>query len=300
MKIAYCPEFAYPLPEGHVFPMAKYRLLPERLIEFGIVDQEEFFRPKPVDSRLLEAVHCAEYIGRLSNLDLTVKEMRKTGFPLCENIMKREWLVTGGTVDGSLLALEEGVAGSIAGGTHHAFYDHGEGYCLLNDQVVAAQNLIDIKLAKKVLIIDLDVHQGNGTAALCAGRKDIFSLSLHAAKSYPTRKQKSDLDVALPTDCGDEEYLATLEATLQEVSSQFEADFVFYQAGVDVLADDRLGHLSLSLDGCMKRDEMIFDFCKEHDLPVFVTVGGGYSENLETILKAHCNTFTAAKALLVP
>ena len=293
-KIAYHPIYTHPLPEGHRFPMAKYELIPAQLLHGGTVQVEQFFEPGLANFETITLAHDADYCRQLMRLAISPAMVRRIGFPLSSQLIERELRIVQGAIDGSLFALEQGVAFNVAGGTHHAGSDWGEGFCLLNDQAVAAAYLVHKQLCKQVLVIDLDVHQGNGTANIFAGDDRVFTFSVHAAHNFPFRKEQSDLDVGLPDGIGDEDYLGMLEQHLRVVLRQVKPDFVFYQAGVDVLATDKLGKLALTKAGCRKRDELVFQYCKSMNIPVQVSMGGGYSPSIRDIVDAHCHTFKAA------
>lgn len=297
LSIAYAPCYAHPLPAGHRFPMLKYELLPEQLLREGTATAAEFFEPTPPPVADILRTHEASYYERLRQGQLTRPEERATGFPWSAALFEREVTILGGTIEGARRALAGGVALNVAGGTHHAFRDRGEGFCLLNDQAVAADWLLAHGHARQVLIVDLDVHQGNGTAAIFRHEPRVFTFSMHGARNYPARKEQSDLDLALPDGTADAEYLALLANTLPRLLDQVQPDFVFYLAGVDVLATDKLGHLSLSRAGCRQRDELVLGLCHRHGLPVVVCMGGGYSERIADIVEAHANTFRVAAGL---
>jgi len=300
LSIAWAPCYAHPLPQNHRFPMLKYELLPQQLLREGIVTEAAFFAPAPPPHEDILRVHAADYYHRLRHGQLTRQEERATGFPWSPQLIEREVTILGGTIECARRALHHGVALNIAGGTHHAFADRGEGFCLLNDQAAAAAYLLaDPTLGvRRVLIVDLDVHQGNGTAAIFRHEPRVFTFSMHGARNYPARKEQSDLDLPLPDGTDDAAYLALLEATLPRLLTEFQPDFVFYQAGVDVLATDKLGHLSLSRAGCRQRDEVVLGLCHRHRLPVVVCMGGGYSPRLADILDAHVNTYRVASELV--
>jgi len=277
--------------------MEKYELLPQQLLREGICTVSDFFTPASVSKTHVCRIHDPEYIAQLQGLDLDARAVRKIGFPLSKQLIDREFIIAGGTIQGAVAALEVGVAFNIAGGTHHAFYSHGEAFCLLNDQAIAAQFLLDHGYAKKIIIVDLDVHQGNGTAALFQNHQDVFTFSMHGAKNYPFKKEKSDLDLELEDGCTDEVYLEVLKNTLPELLEKQAPDFVFYLSGVDVLATDKLGRLSLSIAGCKQRDYFVFELCKQLKIPVQCSMGGGYSPAIKTIIEAHTNTYRAARDL---
>lgn len=297
ISIAYHPIYQLPLPEGHRFPMEKYDLLPKQLLHEGTCTAENFFRPEKIDRHSIEQVHSPTYLDKLYTLDLTPKEIRKIGFPLSSQLIEREIIIAGGTVEGAKRALTDGIAMNIAGGTHHAFSDHGEAFCLLNDQAIAAQYLMDHHHCKKILILDLDVHQGNGTAEIFIHQPNIFTLSMHGAKNYPFHKEKSDLDIAMPDGTDDEHYLQCLAETLPHQIEKIAPDFIFYLCGVDVIATDKLGRLALTLAGCKARDEYVLNLCNRKHIPVQCSMGGGYSKDIKIILEAHANTFRVAQSI---
>ena len=294
LKIAFDPIYVHPLPIGHRFPMMKYELIPEQLLYEGVVEQYDFFKPSTIDERFITLVHSPLYWERLKKLDLTAKEIRRTGFILSEQLINRETCIAQGTIEACDFALANGVAFNVAGGTHHAGSNWGEGFCLLNDQAIGAQYLLEQKKAKRILMIDLDVHQGNGTAEIFKRKAEVFTFSMHAERNFPFRKELSDLDIGLADGVGDEEYLGILEKNIKSLINQVKPDFIFYLAGVDVLATDKLGWLSLTQRGCKLRDELVFSYCKQFGLPVQVSMGGGYSPNIKNIVDAHCNTFKVA------
>ncbi len=298
IRIAHHPIYAHPLPEGHRFPMVKYDLLPQQLVHEGICEEAQFFSPSGMleDEHILRA-HDAEYFRLLSELELDRRSARRIGFPLSEALVKRERVIAKGTLEGCLYALEHGVAFNIAGGTHHAFSDRGEAFCLLNDQAIAAHYLLASGKARQILIVDLDVHQGNGTAEIFQHNPSVFTFSMHGKSNYPFQKEKSDLDIALPDQTGDEEYLEILEKHLDQLLQKLHPDFIFYLSGVDVLAEDKLGRLGLSLQGSRRRDEMVLSRCKALDIPVQCSMGGGYAPDIRTIVSAHAQTYKVARDL---
>ncbi|TPE45318.1 histone deacetylase family protein [Pontibacter mangrovi] len=297
LKIAWSEIFAHSLPEGHRFPMAKYDLLPEQLLYEGTIAQENLFAPEPLAEQFILDTHDTEYWQRLSNLQLTASEIRKTGFPLSEQLVQREVVIMNGTVQASLFALEYGVGMNIAGGTHHAFTDRGEGFCLLNDIAIAANHLLKYKSINKVLVVDLDVHQGNGTAQIFENEPRVFTFSMHCGHNYPFHKEKSDLDVPLEAGTDDKTYLKLLNDYLPRLIDEVQPEFVFFQSGVDVLATDKLGKLGMSIDGCKARDRAVLELCRKNNLPVTVSMGGGYSQKIAHIVEAHANTFRLAQQL---
>lgn len=294
LRIAWHPLYAHPLPEGHRFPMLKYELIPEQLLYEGLITEANLFAPDLVEEEVVLLSHDAAYWAQLRDLTLPHKEQRRAGFPLSAQLIERELRIAQGTIDGALYARAYGIAFNVAGGTHHAGSNWGEGFCLLNDQSIAANYLLNRKLADRILIIDLDVHQGNGTAEIMAEESRVFTFSMHGEKNFPFRKEQSDLDVGLDDGVGDTAYLGILAENLPALIHRHQPDFVFYLAGVDVLSTDKLGKLSLSREGCRERDRMVLQCCKDHHLPVQVSMGGGYSPAIKDIVDAHCNTFKLA------
>lgn len=297
LKIAYHPLYAHPLPEGHRFPMIKYELIPEQLLHEGTITQQNLFAPAVLNEQAILSTHDKAYWQQLKNLTLPQKEQRRIGFPLNAQLVEREIRIAQGTIDGALYAQQHGVAFNVAGGTHHAGSNWGEGFCLLNDQAIAANCLLNNELANRILIIDLDVHQGNGTAQIFENEPRVFTFSMHGDKNFPFRKEKSDLDIALADETNDDTFLSKLSEALNVVFKKHQPDFVFYLAGVDVLATDKLGKLALSKAACKQRDIMVFEACQKHALPIQVSMGGGYSEDIKIIVDAHCNTFRVARQL---
>ena len=297
LKIAFNNNYIYPLEENHRFPMIKYELIPEQLIRENTCVDENFFSPGKIDSKIVLKTHQKEYFKRFTSLQLSKKEIREIGFPLSQELVDRELQIAQGTVSGVNYSLKNGISMNIAGGTHHAFYDRGEAFCMLNDQAIAANYIIQEGLFKKILIIDLDVHQGNGTASLFNSNPNVYTLSFHGKKNYPFRKEKSDLDVEFDDNTNDSEYLKVLKETIPKVIDQFEPEFIFYLSGVDVLQNDKLGRLSLTLNGCKERDKFILQTCKDNSIPVQVSMGGGYSIVLKNIIEAHSNTFRLAQEI---
>jgi acetoin utilization deacetylase AcuC-like enzyme len=297
LPIAFAPCYAHPLPAGHRFPMLKYELLPEQLLHEGTATAADFFLAIPAPDADILRVHDADYYARLRRGQLTRQEERVTGFPWSEALFEREITILGGTIEAARQALVHGVAFNIAGGTHHAFRARGEGFCLLNDQAAAAAWLLAHGHARQVLIVDLDVHQGNGTAEIFRQEPRVFTFSMHGARNYPARKEQSDLDLALPDGTDDDAYLKLLGETLPRLLDEVQPDFIFYLAGVDVLASDKLGHLALTRAGCRQRDELVLSLCHRHQLPVVVCMGGGYSERILDIVEAHANTYRVAAGI---
>lgn len=277
--------------------MVKYDLVPEQLLYEGICSPYNFFRPQQPSLDRVYHAHDSIYVERLLKEDLKPSEVRKIGFPLSTDLIKRELIIADGTIRGCDYALEHGVSMNIAGGTHHAFRSHGEAFCLLNDQAIGAYYLLDEKKASKIVIIDLDVHQGNGTAQIFQGDDRVFTFSMHGQGNYPFRKEQSDWDIPLPKGFEDEPYLKLLTEALDRLFEEQQPDFVFYLCGVDVLETDKLGTLGMSLEGCEKRDELVLTACKKAGVPVQCSMGGGYSPDIKRIVRAHCNTYKLAQEI---
>ena len=277
--------------------MLKYELIPGQLKHEGIITDANLVAPQQASLTTVHLTHEEEYVNRLLQQTLSAKEQREIGFPQSPELTVREFKIAQGSLDAALSAASQGCAFNVAGGTHHAFANKGEGFCMLNDFAVAANFLLHNGLASKIMIVDLDVHQGNGTASLFANRPEVFTLSMHGERNYPFRKVQSDLDVGLPDGIEDADYLYTLKTSLNKAIQSLKPDIVLYQSGVDVLATDKFGKLSLSLSGCRQRDEMVFGFFEKKNIPVIAAMGGGYSPDIRHITEAHCNTFKAGKAI---
>ncbi|MVN22192.1 histone deacetylase family protein [Mucilaginibacter arboris] len=294
LKIAFDPIYAHPLPESHRFPMLKYELIPAQLLHEGVISSENIFSPKPVKEEVILWTHDENYWQQLRDLTLPPKEQRRIGFPLTAQLVEREIRIAQGTIDGCHFAFENGIAFNVAGGTHHAGSNWGEGFCMLNDQAIAANYLLKEALAKSILIVDLDVHQGNGTAEIFEHQPQVFTFSMHGANNFPYRKERSDLDIPLLDQMGDDAYFTLLKEALPGLIDQVKPDFIFYLAGVDVLSTDKLGKLALTKEGCKQRDEFVLNLCHKNSIPVQVSMGGGYSTHIKDIVEAHCNTYKAA------
>ena len=277
--------------------MIKYELIPEQLLRENTCSPDNFFEPGIISDEIVLKTHEEEYFKRFRNLNLSKKEVREIGFPLSKELVYREMTIAQGTIECVKYSLKNGISMNIAGGTHHAFYDRGEAFCMLNDQAIAAKYLINKKLVKKIMIIDLDVHQGNGTASIFRENKEVFTISFHGKKNYPFRKEKSDIDVEFEDNSDDHFYLKKLKDFIPNAIDNFKPDFIFYLSGVDVLSNDKLGRLGLSINGCKERDKFILELCKKNSIPVQVSMGGGYSEVLKNIIEAHSNTFRLAQEI---
>lgn len=297
IKIAFSPIYFHPLPEGHRFPMLKYELIPEQLLHEGTISHENLFVPNKCDKVEILRTHDAAYYDKLINQQLSASEQRKIGFPQSPALIERELIITQGTIDCALFALEHGCALNIAGGTHHAFAERGEGFCLLNDMAIASNYLLHRNLVKKILVIDLDVHQGNGTAKLMEQVDPVFTFSMHGKNNYPFHKETSDLDIPLPDGITGKEYLKILDQKLTMLLETVQPDFIFYLSGVDILATDKFGKFNISIEECKQRDELVLKMAYDNMIPVAIAMGGGYSPDINDILQAHCNTFRTAANL---
>ena len=278
----------------HSYPMDKYRLVPERLLAEKILRPEEIIEPEAATLDDVLRVHTPEYVHAFINGTLERKAMLRIGLPWSPALVRRAFAVIGGTLGATRAALEDGVAANLAGGTHHAFADHGEGYCIFNDLVITGRKLRGEGLVRRFLIVDLDVHQGNGTAALCETDTDVFTFSVHGENNYPARKERSSWDIALSDATADAQYLDILAQALSQILERFTPDLVFYQAGVDVLAGDRFGKLALTMEGVEERDRLVCEFARRAGLPLVITLGGGYARDINRIVDAHCRTVKVA------
>ncbi len=297
LKIAFHPIYRHPLPDGHRFPMEKYELLPKQLLHEGTCTGENFFEPGFPQPDSILAIHDTDYVNRLLNLELTRKEIRVSGFPLSQALVDREQIIAEGTMKACDYAIKNGIAMNIAGGTHHAYTNRAEAFCLLNDQAIGARYLQDNGFAKKILIVDLDVHQGNGTAEIFKNDETVFTFSMHGKGNYPFRKEVSDLDIELEDGTGDEAYLIELKNILPGLIEKTQPDFIFYLCGVDILATDKLGRLSCSIAGCKERDRFVLQTCHDLNIPVQCSMGGGYSKDIKVIIEAHANTYRLAQEI---
>lgn len=295
LYIAFDPLYAHPLPEGHRFPMLKYELIPEQLLHEGTISDGDLFSPKPCPDEIVLWTHDRAYVEKLHHQTLSAKEQRHIGFPQSPQLTLREFIITQGTIDCCHHALQHGAALNVAGGTHHAYAGRGEGFCMLNDMAVASNYLLKKNLAGQILIIDLDVHQGNGTAKLFEHEKRVFTFSMHGEHNYPFHKEKSDLDIPLKDGTDDNTYLSLLQAVLPKLIDEVKPDFAFFLSGVDILETDKFGKLKVTMNGCRQRDEIVFSSLYRHQIPCAAAMGGGYSADIKIIVEAHCSTFRMAK-----
>jgi acetoin utilization deacetylase AcuC-like enzyme len=298
MRLFYTDVFVLPLPAGHRFPMEKYARLRQALLASGEFRESDFHLPPAVSDEELARAHDLDYIHRVSHGRLDDKAQKAIGFPWSTGMVERSRRSAGATLSACRAALEDGVAANLAGGTHHAFRDHGEGFCVFNDAAVAARAMQAEGLARRILIVDCDVHQGNGTASILAGDDSIFTFSIHGARNYPFDKEQSDLDIELPDDCSDAAYLLRLEEGLHTAFDIAHPDLVIYLAGADPYQDDRLGRLGLSLTGLAERDRMVYGQCTTRHVPVAIAMAGGYARNIDDTVRIHCTTLLLAQALI--
>ena len=297
MKLFYSDVFELPLPAGHRFPMAKYRLLRERIQASGLFDDAQVLPAPSATDEQLCLVHDRDYVERVETGQLTDLEIRRIGFPWSKKMVVRSRRSTGASIAAATSALESGAAVNLAGGTHHAFPESGQGFCVFNDVAVAAKVIQDQGLAERILFIDCDVHQGNGTAAVARNDPDLFAFSIHCNKNFPFRKTEGDFDIGLPEGTGDDEYLEQLDSALDQIFDRFDADIVFYVSGADPFEGDRYGHLNLSKQGLLRRDELVLSRCAKKKLPVAISMAGGYAPNVEDIVDIHFQTVMIAREL---
>jgi acetoin utilization deacetylase AcuC-like enzyme len=298
MKVFYSDHFVLPLPESHRFPMVKYSMLRERVARDGICGPGELSTPRAVTDREILRAHAPGYLKRVVSGTLTQKEMRRIGFPWSERMVERSRRASGGTLSACLAALDEGFAANLAGGTHHAFSNRGEGYCVFNDSAIAARAVQAAGRVERVVVIDTDVHQGNGTAAILCGDPTVYTFSIHGAKNFPFNKEESDLDAPLPDGADDTVFLATLESGLQAALDAADADLAIYLAGADPFEGDRLGRLSVTKAGLAERDRIVLETCRERGIPVAVTMAGGYAREVEDTVDIHFQSIRRTADLL--
>jgi len=298
MKVYYSDHFVLPLPEGHRFPMVKYEMLRERVARDGICGPGELQTPRAVTDEEILRAHVPGYLKRVVTGTLTKKEVRRIGFPWSERMVERSRRASGGTLGACLAALEEGFAANLAGGTHHAFSDRGEGYCVFNDSAIAARAVQAAGLADRVVVIDTDVHQGNGTAAILHRDPTVFTFSIHGAKNFPFNKEESDLDTPLPDGADDTAFLHALETGLETALDAADAELAIYLTGADPFEGDRLGRLCVTKSGLAERDRIVLETCKERGIPVAVTMAGGYAREVDDTVDVHFQSIRRAAELL--
>jgi acetoin utilization deacetylase AcuC-like enzyme len=298
VKVFYSDHFVLPLPEGHRFPMKKYSMLRERVERSGICENGELRAPHAVTDEEILRAHNPGYLEKVVAGTLTDKEMRRIGFPWSQRMVERSRRASGGTLDAARIALSEGIATNLAGGTHHAFADRGEGFCVLNDSAIAARALLAEGLVEKVVVLDTDVHQGNGTAAIVRGDARVFTFSIHGAKNYPFHKEESDLDAPLPDGASDDAFLLSLEERLERVLDLEDWNLAIFLAGADPFEGDKLGRLRVTKSGLAERDRMVLEGCRDRDIPVAVTMAGGYAREVEDTVDIHFQTVKRASDVL--
>ncbi|MFL6254332.1 MAG: histone deacetylase [Pyrinomonadaceae bacterium] len=299
MKVCYTPRYYADIGEGHVFPIRKFELVRDRLFAEGTLTPAEIYEPREAPLADVLLAHTDDYVTRLRAGSLTQREIRRLGLPWSKALVRRSFLATAGTCAAARFALDEGIGANLAGGTHHAFPDHGEGFCVLNDVAVAVRVLRRDGRARRFAVVDLDVHQGNGTAHIFAEDPSVFTFSMHGAKNYPLFKQRSSLDVELADGTADDEYLATLAHNLPRVF-EHAPDLVFYLGGADPYVGDKLGRLSLTFAGLRARDEMVLRSASASGVPVTTVMSGGYAADIDDTVEIHCNTIRAAKEIFNP
>jgi acetoin utilization deacetylase AcuC-like enzyme len=297
MKIFYCDHFVLPLPPGHRFPIQKYVLLRERVMAAGLIPPQNLTVPEPATDQQILRVHNEDYLQRVKSGCLTPKEMRRIGFPWSPQLVERSRRSVGGTLSTSRAALLDGIAANLAGGTHHAFPGHGQGYCVFNDSAIAARAMQAEGKAGRVVIIDCDVHQGDGTATIFKDDPTVFTFSIHAARNFPFHKVQSDLDIELEDGTGDEGYLEALQGGVKSALALARADLVIYLAGADPYAGDRLGRLALSKAGLAARDRMVLEVCRRAGIPVAIVMAGGYARQVQDTVDIHFQTVRIAAGM---
>jgi acetoin utilization deacetylase AcuC-like enzyme len=297
MQVFYADIYVLPLPPEHRFPIEKYRLVREELLRQNVLHASELHLPQPATLDQIKLAHSADYVHAIYDGTIERLAMRKIGFPWSSELVIRSFTIVGGALASARAALRDGYGGNLAGGTHHAMRDAGEGFCVFNDLAIVALELLSTQALRRVAIIDLDVHHGNGSAAILGGRDDVYTLSMHGAKNYPFHKPASTEDIALADDTSDDEYLSLLAPALKRVLA-FEPNLILYQAGVDTLREDTLGRLSLSHAGLGERDRMVFEACKQAGVPISLALGGGYAKPIDHTVQAHVQTYRVLKQVM--
>jgi acetoin utilization deacetylase AcuC-like enzyme len=296
VRVFYTPRYYADIGQGHIFPIRKFELVRDKLLAEGTLHPDEIVEPAPAPLADVLLVHTDDYVSRLCSGELTAKEIRRLGLPWSESLVRRSFYAVGGTLAATSAALTEGYSSNLAGGTHHSFADHGEGFCVLNDVAVAIRAMRERKLFRRAAIVDCDVHQGNGTARIFDGDADTFTFSMHGANNYPLFKTRSTLDVELPDGTSDATYLQTLATHLPQVFGS-DPEIVFYLAGADPYRGDKLGRLALSIEGLRKRDAVVLRECYQHEVPVVTVMSGGYGKDIDDTIEIHCNTIRMVKEI---
>lgn len=294
MQVFYSPRYYADIGTGHVFPIRKFELVRDQLLAEGTLQASEIVEPEPASIEDVLLVHTEDYVSRLCNGTLTAKEIRRLGLPWSESLVRRSFYAVGGTLAATHASLAEGYSSNLAGGTHHSFPERGEGFCVLNDVAIAIRAMRARKIIRRAAIVDGDVHQGNGTATIFSGDNDTFTFSMHGANNYPLFKAQSSLDIELPDGTSDDEYLDCLARHLPAVLAH-DPDIVFYLAGADPYAGDKLGRLALSIDGLRARDKFVLSECLAREVPVVTVMSGGYGKEIDDTIEIHCNTIRMVK-----
>jgi acetoin utilization deacetylase AcuC-like enzyme len=295
VKILYADTVPLTLPAGHRFPSGKYPLLRQRVFESGIFPFEDLIEAQPVGPEQLLRVHTADYVEKVFTGTLSEKEQRRIGLPWSPELVDRSRRSVGGTIAACQAAINDGMSAYLGGGTHHAYPDHGEGFCVFNDVAVAIRDLQANQVAEKVLIVDCDVHQGNGTAFIFKNDSTVFTFSIHGEKNFPFHKEQSSMDIALPDGSGDQEFLDAVDRGVSKSLASFQADLAIYIAGADPYSEDRFGRLGMSKAGLLERDRLVLNYCQAADLPVAIVLGGGYASQIEDIVDIHFQTILLAR-----
>ena len=296
MRVFYTSHYYAEIGDGHIFPIRKFELVRDRLLAEGTLQPAELAEPVPATFAEVLLVHTEDYVSRLTSGTLTAKELRRLGLPWSESLVRRSFYAVGGTIEAAHYALEQGFSSNLAGGTHHAFAERGEGFCVLNDVAIAIRILRSRGLIRRAAVIDCDVHQGNGTATIFADDTETFTFSIHGANNYPLFKAKSTLDVELADRTSDEDYLKTLAEKLPAIFTH-QPEIVFYLAGADPYVGDKLGRLAVSMDGLRQRDAYVLRKCYEREVPIVTVMSGGYGKDIGDTVEIHCNTIRMVKSV---